>query len=457
MILNLQSIYNYSPWFVKNLLVTIFNLRQIKVHGKRYREALKEYHRIFYNTSLAELNDLQNERFMSLIEFAKVKNNYYKDLLINTEIDSICDIRKIPVLEKDDLRKASIKSNIKGKLLAGKTGGTTGKSIQFEMLIDDYSERQACLDFFRGMYGYHFGDEIAWFSGKEIITSREEVKNLLWVRDWCNHVTYYSTFHLRNDHIDVMIQNILASKPDYFAGFPSAIYAVARRWKDRVDVPAIKLKAVFPTSEPLFDYQKQLISEVFDCKVPDQYASSEGAPFIYECPAGALHYDLYSGVFESLDDSEEPEMLVTSFTTRYMPLIRYRIGDQVVFGDQNSNCKCGSKMPIVNKITGRSVAYVYSLERGKITVSNISNVVKHIESIERFQLVQDRVDHILVRVAYSGYVKAVVQKKLEYELRFRLGEKINLTYEFVDHIPSERNGKFLMIKNLAKNEIESNY
>ena len=38
----------------------------------------------------------------------------------------------------------------------------------------------------------------------------------------------------------------------------------------------------------------------------NQYASSEGAPFIIECKEGNLHLELQSGVFEVLDENDKP-------------------------------------------------------------------------------------------------------------------------------------------------------
>jgi hypothetical protein len=40
-----------------------------------------------------------------------------------------------------------------------------------------------------------------------------------------------------------------------------------------------------------------------------------------------------------------------------------------------------------------------------------------------------------------------IKNELEYELRYRLGDKIKFNYFFVNDIPAERNGKYLMVKN----------
>src|SRR5690606_30137882 len=101
---------------------------------------------------------------------------------------------------------------------------------------------------------------------------------------------------------------------------------------------------------------REVIGEVFGCRLVDQYASSEGAPFILECPSGRLHVHPLTGLFEVLDENGVParegEMVVTSFTTRGTPLIRYRIGDRLRLALPEERCTCGWSFPLVDWIDG---------------------------------------------------------------------------------------------------------
>ena len=444
-----QTIYNRLPIYGKNLLVTLYNLRFLKTHGKHYRSFIKEYEEMFFHATFDEIQKAQERRFLNLIDFVKKNNIYYRKKLKDSEIRSISDMHKIPILKKDDLRRSDIISQIDDECYVGYTGGTTGKSLKYFLTKDNYMERQACLDFFRGMHGYKHKDKIAWFSGKEIITDNEIKRNIFWVNDWLNHITYYSTFHMRDSYIDSMIDNLNKSKPEYFSGFPSAIYELTKRWIESNKPVEFKLNAIFVTSEPFFDYQRELVQKLFKCPTPDQYASSEGAPFIYECHKGNLHYDMYSGIFEQKDKNDnESSILVTSFTTDKMPLVRYDIGDKIVFDTENKQCPCGSNMPLVEKIIGREMSFVYTQERGKIGITNIANAIKYIDGINNIQLNQKKIEEIEVKVVISkSNSQLEIEKEIDYELKYRLGDKINLIYSFVDNIPCEKNGKYMMIKN----------
>src|SRR5690606_11712837 len=96
------------------------------------------------------------------------------------------------------------------------------------------------------------------------------------------------------------------------------------------------------------------IEGFFKTKMYNQYASSEGAPFIFECEQGKLHLELQSGVFEVMDANNNPSpsgrLIVTSFTTEATPLIRYDIGDSISLESENISCNCGIHNPIVKEI-----------------------------------------------------------------------------------------------------------
>ncbi len=443
-----QTIYNAAPAIFKNILVTIYNFRLKAWHGKKYHDSLQEYHNMFFNASFEEIKNMQRKRFLELIEFVKQNNKYYKEKLQGIEINSIEDLKKIPVLEKTNLRDPKIISNIDDKLVINYTGGTTGISLKNYYTVDDVQERQGNLDFFRGMFGYRFGSKTAWFSGKDLVSAKDMSKNIFWVKDYINHISYYSTFHMKKDYIDYMVKDMNKTKPEFFVGFPSAIYAIAYRIKAKNLNMDFQLKAIFPTSEPLLEHQKSLLEEVFNCPIPDQYASSEGAPFIYECPSGSLHYDMYSGIFEKrYPDGDSNEVLVTAFPTHSMPLIRYAVGDGVEFDDPSKRCSCGSQMPLVKKIEGRKMTFVYSKERGVVGAGNISNIVKYTPGIEKLQVIQSDKENILLKVITGLEDHGKIVSILEHEMRNRLGENININFEFVDEIANEKSGKFLMIKN----------
>src|SRR5690606_25639518 len=110
-----------------------------------------------------------------------------------------------------------------------------------------------------------------------------------------------------------------------------------------------------------------------NCKVYNQYASSEGSPFITECTEGHLHINEDSGIFEFLNNKNNPaqpgeiaRMVVTSFRNWKTPLLRYDIEDNVLIPLTQITCKCGCKMYYIEKIIGREDDILWTEEKGYV-------------------------------------------------------------------------------------------
>jgi len=213
-----------------------------------------------------------------------------------------------------------------------------------------------------------------------------------------------------------------------------------------------KVKVIFPTAESLLEEDVKAMQEFYGAVVADQYASSEGAPFITQCTEGHMHIEPLTGVFEVLDENGNPadkgELVVTAFATEKTPLLRYRIGDAIEL-DNHTKCSVHSGQ-IVKKINGRINDYIFSKETGKINLGNISNCVKYTPNIVKFQIIQDELDVLQVKVVKDEKFDAKQEKSFIKELRDRFGEIIILNLEYVDDIPREKSGKYRIIKNNIK-------
>lgn len=218
-----------------------------------------------------------------------------------------------------------------------------------------------------------------------------------------------------------------------------------------------KVKVFFPTAETVLPIHRELIGRVLGCKLVDQYASSEGAPFILECRSGNLHIHPLTGVFEVVDENMHPttegELLVTSFTTKGTPLVRYRIGDSIQLSPENKICPCGSVFPLVDRINGRSNDFLYSREKGKINSNLITVFTKDINGLIGLQIIQDSIDSLSLNVVanHSKYSK-LSEQNLILSLRKLLGSEININIEYIAEIPREKSGKFRMVKSTLKLE-----
>lgn len=432
-------------------MVTLYNLKQNRGRYGGTYETSKDYFKQWKYKSLEEIQKEQERRLTSFFKYIRSYSEHYQYVIPEKSVYTLNDLANLPIMTKNDIvdNYDKLKTISDKKGLLSYTGGTTGASLKVVYKWEDMQERRAFLDYFWEQYGYKKGARTAWFSGKHIIPDGNS--NVLWRKDWVNNIRYYSTFHIAEKNIKYYIENINKFQPQFMVGFPSSVHQIVKSAKEKGLKHTGNVKCFFPTAEALIPGEVAEIKEFFGCEVRDQYASSEGAPFITECPEGNLHYDMLTGIIEVVDKNLKPnqegEILVTSFTTKGTPLIRYKIGDHIKLSHSNEQCSCGQETPIVVEIQGRANDYILSPDRGKVNLGNLSNCTKGVKGILQFQVIQNTLSDIEVLIV-SGDEFSVKQHKLfEKSLRQTLGPSINVEFKNVSSIPREKSGKFRIVKN----------
>lgn len=449
-----QNIYDRSPIFFQNFMATVYGYKAKKRrYGKAYYEHL-EYLKKIHKYSREELENLQFKELMKLLNYVVEKSKFYRELYKGIDINSfksIDDLKKLPLVTKEMLRQNidDVITIPKKGAVVGNTGGTTGKSLIVYYLPEDIQKRMAVLDYFRMKHGFRNMEmKKATFMGKHIVPPRQK-KKVFWRYNAAIKQMVYSSFHITEENIPYYIESLNDFKPEAIDGFPSSMYDIALYMLRNNIKFDFKPFAIFPTSETVTLEYRQVIEKAFGTKVRDQYASSEGAPFVWECECGNYHYDITTGIIENMEGSNE--ILVTSFTTYGTPLIRYRIGDRMVFEDPDKVCDCGFNTPLVKSIEGRSIDFLYSTKGGKINLGNVSNIFKNMSNvIIKAQLIQDSLTHMLVKVVVDGEFTDKYKKMLTDEIKHKFGYDMKVDFEVVDDIPREKSGKYKLIVNNVK-------
>lgn len=452
----LETIYNNVPIFMQNIMVSTKGYCN---HGERYGKAYYKhlaFLKKFDTYSLEEKLQYQQEELVNFLRYTIRNSKFYRELYKGIDIDSIRtvqDLKKLPIVDKEILRQNIddiITVNPKDAT-EGHTGGTTGKSLVIICTKEDLMKRMATLDYFKSKVGFkHLTMRRATFNGKHIIP-KDQTSKVFWRYNKACKQMIFSSFHITEENIPYYIEALNKFKPQALDGFFTCMCDIA----NYIDRKNIRLEfqpiAIFPTSETLTEDGRALLERVFKCKVYDQYASSEGAPFVVECKNQTLHMDLSSGVFEHFEKGSN-EVLVTSFTTYGTPLIRYRIGDSMQFADKNYTCTCCNNQPIVKEIQGRRLDFIYTAEGAKINAGNISNLFKNMpNALIRAQVIQEKIGEVLIlleidKEKYTSNYDTLLHE--EFSNKFGLTTK--LTIKHVDEIPREKSGKFRLIKNNVK-------
>lgn len=446
---NLKNLFFKLPYSLQNLAISLINTNLYRVrHSGKYQY----YRKYFAKADLLNENELALEskkRLEMFLEYTTETSSWFKEY-------STKNLYDFPILEKKDLllNLDKIKTINDSEGIISLTGGTTGASMKVVYTKDNMQERFAILDHFRAKHGYELGKKTAWFSGKNLITQKDIENGICSHYDFINKIRFYSTFLINERNFDVYWNSLNEFQPEFLVGFPSSVFEICQIAKSKGLKYKGKAKVFFPTAETVLSEHRQVISEVLGCKLIDQYASSEGAPFILECSAGNLHIHPLTGIFEVVDDNLLPaqsgQMLLTSFTTYGTPLVRYRIGDTITLAGPNKQCACGSFFPLVERIEGRTNDYILSSTHGKVNLGNISNSTKDTKGIVCFQLTQDKLDLLEVKMVVNKEFNNIQELKFIKALRERIGDSMELNINYVEDIPKEKSGKFRIVKNNLK-------
>ncbi len=448
-----MKIYNHSPIFVQNILTTLqgFKLKKRRF-GTAYTEYLTELRERDYSDK-SFLTEYQNSRVRELVRYAYENSPFYKEFYKDVDISAINtveDLKKLPILPKE-LVRANIEKMYTIPMSEGtvsNTSGTTGTSMTFVYTREDHQRRLAYLDHFKSALGFeHLKMRRASFNSSKIVPPTQK-RNVFWRDNYAMKQRIFSGFHCKGDNLPYYVKGLNKYKPHSMDGYPSAMYEVAKYIIDNNIKLSFTPIAIFPTAETLLPHYKEAIEKAFGCRVYDQYASSEGAPFITECTYGKLHYCLDTGVIEI---DEDGEMAVTCFETHGTPLIRYKIGDSVIFDETDKACDCGSALPIIKSIQGRSLDYIYSPQNGKFTSVYLSLVSQDFNNcVQNMQFVQNTEDSVDIYIVATDKYTADMDDIIIGKLHYSLGEEMKLNLHHVDTLRKDPSGKFRFIINNLK-------
>ncbi len=455
-----EKLYHKAPYIFK---VIILNIKAFLNKKNRYNE-FYDSHLINFKSnwtkSFEDLKLYQKEHLRDLLLEVLMFVPYYRDVFNDLGIEE-SDIRndpfnvisRLPLLSKKD-RKIQvnnlINSNPQRETAAiGFTSGTSGSPTKNYLDKESLALGFALWDRFHFSIGVNKNEKSVRFSGRLIVNSNQN-KPPFWVMSYVDKQLFMSSYHLKKEYLNFYIDKLNDFRPHFLDGYPSTFYILAKYIVDN----KIKLnfipKAIATTAETLYDYQKVAIENAFNCRVYNQYASSEGSPFITECLKGNLHVNMDSGIFEFLNKNNEPasegeiaRMVVTSFRNYKVPLIRYDIEDTVLLSSEDF-CECGCQMPIVEKIIGREDDILWTEEKGY--VGRMDPAYKGLEGIVQSQIIQVDKLNFIVKNVVDDLFDVKMEELLISNLKERLGSKILIRLERVEKIPLGANGKFEAVK-----------
>ena len=426
----------------------------LRAHGRQFVKFYKWLMKTQW-LSPEELEEIQNERLKKHIKHAYENVPYYRRIfeergLKPNDIRSKEDLKLLPVLTKDDVRKhfneLIAKDSTRYEPILSHTSGSTGIPLKFYLDKNNLMWESAFVSRHWAWMGTSPKEKQAVLRGAVPKSKRYFLID--------GNTLILSSFLLNFKTLNKYINAIVEFKPKLINGYPSSVQFFARLLK-RKNVFSIRPKAIQTSSETLFPQMRKEIEDVFKCKVYDLYGNLEHVSMITECSDGGFHTNQEYAIIEFLNEKgydakhgELAEMVCTGLNNFSMPLIRYKIGDIAV--TTKKRCSCGRGLPLVEHLEGRIDDMIITPDGRMIPPSGMTLAFEFSENIKQCQLIQNKKDELIINIVKSDQYGDKDHKFMLNEVRKRIGNKMKITVNFVDDISRTKAGKLRFVISKVK-------
>lgn len=364
------------------------------------------------------------------------------------------DLRMLPFLEKDVLDRQGDQMVDPGVPESCRkwvtTGGTTGTPIGLWIDRDASAIDWAYVVSAWGRVGFRLDERrvvmrgvvLRDASGVRTTTHYEPLRREL----------YISVFDMTENALPEMRARIGRFGARFIHGYPSAMEVLGRSYRQAGESPP-RLQALLAVSENLYPGQRELLEDLFGCRVFSFYGMSEKVVFAAECEHGrGLHVEPLYGIVELVDESgrviEKPgvrgEIVATGLISSTQPLIRYRTGDYAAWSE--GPCRCGRAQRRLDRVEGRWLQeYLVAADGGRISMTSLNVHSPVFDTTRRFRFTQDHPGRaVLIVEPGTGYDEAASRRILA-EIGAKLTGRVEIELRVVEEIALTGRGKHRFI------------
>ncbi len=402
--------------------------------------------------SIEELRALEAERLAKVLEFARDKVPYYKNLPTRKS-DPFEEVRQFPVLTKQIIKENldQLLTLPAKNLIAESSSGSSGLQSTVYMDKSAQASQRAMQMLWFEWSGYRIGDSILQTG---MTLDRGVVKA---VKDILLKTKYLPAFNLEAEVIERALLDLRKNPRQCLFGYASSLNVLAETAIE-LNITDVAFKQAVSWGDKLFPHYREKIKRAFGCDTVDTYGCTEGAMVAAQCREGNYHLSINQCYLEVVDDEGNPvrpgelgKVLVTRFDNFAMPLIRYYLGDLVETEEKNdSSCRCGRHLPLLRRIVGRDTDIVKTRSGKRMIVHFFTAIFEHVPQIKQFKVVQKSLDEIEIHyVRENDFVFDVIEN-VEKKIHHHLGEKLPVKWIETDSIAPTKSGKPQIIQSFLK-------
>lgn len=329
----------------------------------------------------------------------------------------------------------------------GRTSGTTGTPLTVQRSFDSVIWENAFLRRHWYWSGYRARMPRATLRG-DLVVPLERATPPFWFYNRYENQLILSSRHLRGEHYGAIADQLAAFAPYLLQAYPSTAYDLACYLRERGRHLAIPY--VYTGSEPLYPFQRALIEERLGARVMDFYGMAERVAFAAECELGVLHLVTDYSWVELVDEEGRPTdgegyVVGTTFYNLAMPLVRYRLMDQMRL--RGGTCACGRRYPMIEPVTGKVEDALLGSDGRRVSPSVLTFAFKGLQHIRRAQVVQVGAGEWEVRVIPMPSYGDEQKRRLIDNVHHLVDPHIRLRVVEVEEIPRTPAGKYQWVVN----------
>lgn len=316
------------------------------------------------------------DKLNEIIKLASTESPYYRKTLPQKQHISLADFIKFPIIDRrtivensSDILIDKYQGLLSQSLLVNLTSGTSGKPLEVYWEQNDSIRSHLSL-WRRRLYYYNIKPTDKYCSLHTTAYSRTRVgviEKYIVSEDGTN----MSLCKMYQDEESLLeyYELIRNFKPIWLFIQPNFLkrlmYIIDKFSLKKIDsVAYIEL-----TGENVQESDKNIIKTFWCCPVANMYGSMETNGIAYECPNHHMHILTNNVYLETVNVDEKNGIgnaVITSLTNKAFPLIRYSIGDGIIFNSSNISCEYSDE-PIIKEIVGRNEAKIQMYDGNSIS------------------------------------------------------------------------------------------
>ncbi|GET45351.1 phenylacetate--CoA ligase family protein [Capnocytophaga felis] len=401
---------------------------------KHYNEIAKIYNQ------KGDYEAIKAKRLSEILTYACKKTSFYKSFNPN-------NLKSFPIISKKDVNEnydsffSEDYADKKDSLRVMTTSGSTGITFRIYQNPEKVLRNKMDILFFYHIANYDIGDRM--YSLR--IWTNINRKN--WFSLFKENFRMYDTSNLSKEGI-LSLEKIMKQDKGVkvLSGYASSFAELVNNMdkKSRSGAKKWKIKSIISMAEELLLHTKKELIDIFKCPVVSRYSNQEMGMFAQQ-PASGEDYFLtneasYHFEFLKLDSDEEAQedelarIVITDLFNKAVPLIRYETGDLCTFGIKNNR-------KYIKTIQGRANDLLKNNNGELLPPYLIIYVLWHFKSIVQFQLIQENLHLVHLKLVHKFENKNEIFKQIENRLLDVFGNQTTIKIEEVSEIPVEKTGK----------------